>query len=129
MPDCSGKMGSLKSEMLAFLVAIISGMIVRLGYQFLVCLRKIVKHKKTAINIEDFCFWILTAVFLFVQIYHTTNGMVRWFVVLGIVLGAFFLNIFLGKIEKRIEKNCKNDISENIAKKKKNRYYNNIKGE
>lgn len=78
--------------------------IVRLSYRFLHCVRQIVRHNLLAIEIEDFLFWIFSALFLFVQIYHTTSGSIRWHFVLGVVFGAVISSFALWKAEKVYKK-------------------------
>ena len=64
-------MMEVKEELIIFLLAVVSGGIVRLSYRFLHCVRQIVRHNLLAIEIEDFLFWIFSALFLFVKISHT----------------------------------------------------------
>ena len=97
-------MMEVKEELIIFLLAVVSGGIVRLSYRFLHCVRQIVRHNLLAIEIEDFLFWIFSALFLFVQIYHTSDGSVRWHFILGVVVGALFMTGFLRQEEKVYKK-------------------------
>lgn len=97
-------MMEVKEELIIFLLAVVSGGIVRLSYRFLHCVRQIVRHNLLAIEIEDFLFWIFSALFLFVQIYHTTSGSIRWHFVLGVVFGAVISSFALWKAEKVYKK-------------------------
>ena len=97
-------MMEVKEELIIFLLAVVSGGIVRLSYRFLHCVRQIVRHNLLAIEIEDFLFWIFSALFLFVQIYHTTSGSIRWHFVLGVVFGAVISSLALWKAEKVYKK-------------------------
>ena len=116
-------MTGIIEEILGFLTAVLSGGIVRFWYQCLVCFRQIVKHKWLAIEIEDLLFWVITAIYLFVQIYYTSSGSIRWYFALGIVLGVC-ISTFLGKkIEKVLKKIYNLQLGENIAKSRKKRYY------
>lgn len=47
-------MMEVKEELIIFLLAVVSGGIVRLSYRFLHCVRQIVRHNLLAIEIEDF---------------------------------------------------------------------------
>lgn len=116
-------MEGIRKEILGFLTAILSGGIIRLWYQCLVCFRCFVKHKLIAIGIEDILFWVVAAVFTFVQIYYTSNGIVRWYFVLGIVLGALISNILWKKVEKILKKIYNLQMGEDIAESRKKRYY------
>lgn len=112
-------MPGIREEMVVFLVAVVSGAVVRLTYQCIRCFRRIVAHRLAAIGAEDMIFWMGSAVYMFVQIYHTSDGSVRWYFVLGIVLGAVVSSIILWKIEKtrkKIYERKRNKSSEKLAK-------------
>ena len=115
---------SIRQELIAFVTAVSSGVVVRLCYYCISCFRDIVKHKIFVIGIEDLMFWIGTAIYLFVQIYHTSNGSIRWYFVLGIVIGVLITTLFLRKWKKMTKKIYDFHASKNIAKKTKKRYYN-----
>ena len=68
-------------ELFIFLLAILAGAIVRLAYRCISCLREVVHHAHWVIELEDLIYWIGTAIFLFVQIYYTSSGSVRWYFV------------------------------------------------
>lgn len=120
-------MMEVKEELIIFLLAVVSGGIVRLSYRFLHCVRQIVRHNLLAIEIEDFLFWIFSALFLFVQIYHTTSGSIRWHFVLGVVFGAVISSFALWKAEnvyKKIYTRNQKKSFRFLAKKNKKRYDN-----
>ena len=120
-------MMEVKEELIIFLLAVVSGGIVRLSYRFLHCVRQIVRHNLLAIEIEDFLFWIFSALFLFVQIYHTTSGSIRWHFVLGVVFGAVISSLALCKAEKVYKKIYTRNQKKSfrfLAKKNKIRYHN-----
>lgn len=94
----------IEQEVLVFAVAVLSGAGLRLLYRCLGCFREIVRHSLIAIGIEDITFWIFCALYLFVQIYQTSNGSIRWYFILGIVVGAVLMTVFLRKLKKLFEK-------------------------
>ena len=96
-------MTGLKAEWMAFVQAVISGMIVYWGYFCIRKLRRVIPHNLMAISIEDGVFWLVTSIYLFVQIYHTSNGSVRWYFVLGVVVGG----LLLWRIQRVFEKSAK----------------------
>ena len=81
------KMG-IGKELFIFLLAILAGAIVRLAYRCISCLREVVHHAHWVIELEDLIYWIGTAIFLFVQIYYTSSGSVRWYFILGVGIGG-----------------------------------------
>lgn len=92
-------------EAAIFIHAGLAGIIVVLTYLCIRIVRRLVNHNWLAVTIEDFLFWIWTSLFLFVQIYHTSNGTIRWYFVLGVVFGmiiANFIKVIMKKIHKKI---------------------------
>lgn len=103
-----------------FLLAVIAGAVVRLSYRCICCFRSIVRHSLYAVEIEDMLFWIGAAVYLFVQIYHTSDGSIRWYFILGVVLGVVLMSAFLGGLEKMYKKiygRKKKDLCQGLDKK------------
>lgn len=117
-------MSGIRTEIITFFIAVIAGVIIRLSYQCLSCFRNIVKHDLKMIGAEDIIFWIGTAIYLFVQIYHTSNGSIRWYFALGVVFGVLISTFFLRKIKKMSKKIYDFHSGKSIAKKGKKRYYN-----
>ena len=104
----------LEKEMAIFVHAIIAGMVVYGTYTLLRVIRRIIGHNLLSISIEDFLFWVGTSFYLFIEIYYTSDGSVRWFFILGVVLGMIMLSflIFLTKkicekIKKSVDKPAK----------------------
>ncbi len=97
-------MPGIREEMMVFLSAVVSGAIVRLVYQCIRCFRRIVSHTLAAIGIEDMIFWLGSAIYMFVQIYHTSDGSIRWYFILGVGLGVILMWVFLGREEKLLKK-------------------------
>ena len=116
-------MTEIRGEIIAFITAIIAGMTIRFCYHCLTCIRNTWKHKKLLIEIEDILYWIVTSLYLFVQIYYTSNGVVRWFFVLGIVLGAIIATILVREIKKVTKKIYNMQLLKNVDKNNKKRYY------
>lgn len=94
----------IEKEFLIFLTAIRSGMLVFGAYQVIRGFRRLVRHNLWAISVEDFFFWIGTSVYLFVKIYDTSDGSIRWFFVLGVIAGIFVLSFLCAKAKKTIAK-------------------------
>ena len=103
-------------EAVIFVYAGLSGIVAFSCYQILLLLRELVPHSAAAVSTEDFFYWIGISAYLFRQMYHTTYGSVRWFFVLGLVVGsflAFFCKILLkknfAKWKNKLEKKKKNE--------------------
>lgn len=85
----------ITKELFIFLSAILSGAIVRLVYRCISCLRNVIHHTHWIIELEDLAYWVGTAIFLFVQIYYTSSGIVRWYFILGVGIGGIIMSVFL----------------------------------
>ena len=117
-------MPGIREEFIVFVLAVLSGAIVRLVYKCISSFREIVRHSLVAIGAEDFLFWLGSALYLFVQIYHTSDGSIRWYFILGVVLGAVlaaFLIRQAEKIHKKMDARSKKNSSKTIDKSSKKR--------
>lgn len=92
-------MPGIEKEVIVFVVALLSGASVRLAYKCLGCFREIVKHSLILIGIEDMIFWIGAAIYLFIQIYQTNSGRIRWHFILGVVIGAVLMSLLVKKLK------------------------------
>ena len=108
-------MYGIEVEGLSFLEAVLTGMTVCSVYTCLRALRRIIRHTPAAIAAEDLFFWLGTALYMFVQIHHTTSGSIRWYFILGVVLGSFF-SPACRKFRENCEKNCMRKEWENSVK-------------
>ncbi len=77
-------MPQIREEVVIFLAALLTGMTVRLVYIGLNVFRQIVRHNLRIMESEDLIFWIGSAFYIFVQNYHTNNGSMRWYCILGV---------------------------------------------
>lgn len=76
------------TEAVIFFYAWLSGCIIFIFYQVLIQIRRLVRHSIGMVNFEDFLFWIGVGIYLFRQMYCTTHGTIRWFFILGVILGS-----------------------------------------
>ena len=91
----------IEKELLVFIQAILAGNLVCLVYCFLRVLRRIIKHNLFFISLEDLMFWIWTGIYLFVQMFKTCDGNIRWYFVIGVLLGGAFTCYFILKLVKK----------------------------
>ena len=75
-------------ETAILLYACLSGITVFLSYQMLYLFRLLLRHPAFVTGIEDLLYWVAVSVYIFHQMYRTIYGSVRWFFVLGVVLGC-----------------------------------------
>jgi len=101
-------MTGLKSEWMSFVQAVSSGIFVYWMYFCVRKLRRIIPHNLIAVSIEDGVFWLATSIYLFVQIYYTSNGSIRWHFVLGVVFGT----VITWFAQRNIDKKCRKKQNE-----------------
>ena len=114
-------------EVSIVLQAFLSGNIVYLSYSAIRILRRMIRHSLFFVSLEDFLFWIGTGLYLFLEMFNTSDGSIRWYFVLGVVVGVAISSLFLRKLEKVTKKiyTSKSEKNfENVAKKSKKRYDN-----
>lgn len=88
-------------EWAVFLQALLAGNLVCLIYEALRVFRRIIRHNLFWISAEDLLFWMSTALYLFVRVYQTSSGIIRWYFVLGVCIGGILTYWILEKIRKK----------------------------
>ena len=100
----------IEKELSAFLQAALAGNLVYLVYMAIRVFRRILKHNLFWISIEDAVFWIVIGFYLFLEIYKTSNGKIRWYFVLGVLVGGILTHHIISKITKKyIDKSKKRE--------------------
>jgi spore cortex biosynthesis protein YabQ len=74
-------------EITFFLHSILAGLVITFIYDWILVLRKLVKHGIVLVSIEDFIFWFACGIGVFYMLYRENNGVLRWFAVAGAALG------------------------------------------
>ena len=67
--------------------ALIMGIFITFVYDILRIFRRVVSHNSFFVSLEDLGFWIYCGAEVFLLMYHESNGMLRWFAVLGALVG------------------------------------------
>ncbi|TCT13050.1 spore cortex biosynthesis protein YabQ [Natranaerovirga pectinivora] len=70
-----------------FMITIASGIAIGVFYDIIRIFRRVVAHSNFLINIEDGLFWIISSVFLFVILFRQNNGVIRGYVIIGVLIG------------------------------------------
>jgi len=83
-----------------FIHAALSGVIVVTVYSCIRVFRRLIRHNLLAVTFEDLVFWLATAVYLFMQLYQTSDGSIRWFFVLGVTAGMILTAVITQGIKK-----------------------------
>ena len=85
-------------EVTFFLHSIFMGVIITFVYDWLLILRKLIKHNTFWVSFEDFLFWIACGLGVFYMLYRENNGVLRWFTVLGAMIGMICYKCLVSKI-------------------------------
>ncbi len=78
---------SIWQELDFLLHALLLGVMITVLYDTLRILRRIIKHGNIWIALEDMGFWIVCSICIFGMLMEENNGVLRWFAVLGSLLG------------------------------------------
>lgn len=90
---------SVRIEVVLLLSALFIGMLYGFIYDTIRIVRRVIVHRKVLwIAIEDIIFWIAVALHSYVTFYCGTNGIMRGYIVTGIVCGAGLYRISLGTL-------------------------------
>ncbi len=85
-------------EVTFFLHSIFMGVVITFVYDWLLILRKLVKHRAFWVSFEDFFFWIACGIGVFYMLYRENNGVLRWFTVLGAMIGMLCYKLMISRI-------------------------------
>lgn len=69
--------------------ALYMGIFLTFVYDLLRIFRRVVPHNGFFISMEDLLFWIYCGEEVFLLMYHESDGTLRWFAVLGAMVGMF----------------------------------------
>lgn len=91
----------IEKEISVFLQAMLAGNLLYLVYCAICIFRRIIRHNLFFVSLEDFFYWIGTGVYLFLEIYHTSNGSIRWYFAFGVAIGGLLSHYIIRKIIKK----------------------------
>lgn len=99
-PDCSARLeGALMVDENIFLAhAFFIGIYITFVYDLLRILRRVVPHSSFWIAIEDLVFWVYCAGKVFLLMHHESDGTLRWFAVLGALVGMILYRKTVGAL-------------------------------
>lgn len=69
------------------LYSIAMGVFVTFVYDLLRILRRVISHNSFFVSVEDLLFWLFCAISVFMMMHRQSNGTLRWFAVLGAMVG------------------------------------------
>jgi len=89
--------GAMDSENLFLLHSAILGIYLAFIYDSVRIFRRTISHNVLWISLEDIAYWIYLAVEVFMLMYRESNGLLRWFAVLGAAAGIFLYKKLVGR--------------------------------
>ncbi len=79
----------MANENVFLLYALQMGIFITFVYDILRIFRRVMPHGKFLVSLEDIAFWIYCATEVFLLMYHESHGTLRWFAILGAMVGMF----------------------------------------
>ncbi|MCM1086624.1 MAG: spore cortex biosynthesis protein YabQ [Muribaculaceae bacterium] len=93
-------------EVTFFLHSIIMGVVITFVYDWFLILRKLIKHGNLLVSLEDFLFWIACGLGVFYMLYRENNGILRWFTVIGALIGMACYKLLISNFFVHIMSTC-----------------------
>lgn len=92
---------SLYDQIKILIIFAITGIIIGLLFDFFRIQRKVIKTFDFITYLQDALFWVLSGIVLIISIMNFTNGEIRSYMILGIIIGVFlYFNTFSKYIMK-----------------------------
>ncbi len=85
-------------EMYFLFHSFLMGILITVLYDILRILRRILPHNILAVSVEDFLYWIVCSLLVFVMLIRENNGILRWFAVAGAMIGMMLYKKTLGRL-------------------------------
>ncbi len=80
-------------EVTFFLHSILMGLIITFAYDWILIFRRLFRHGKFWMSVEDFIYWFVCGISVFYMLYRENNGVLRWFAVVGAAAGMLFYKL------------------------------------
>ena len=80
-----------------FIIFTIVGILIGFLFDLFRILRKIIKTSDLITYIEDLVFWMLTGLLIISSMYYFCNGELRFFMIIGVILGTIIYLITFSK--------------------------------
>lgn len=85
-------------EIELFWVCLLLGMSLALVYDCIRIVRMLFRHWDVFVDMEDLCFWILTAWCVFKTLFHYNEGVLRGYAFVGMFLGVIVYVLTLSRL-------------------------------
>lgn len=88
----------VSNQLYVFGYAILYGVMLGISYDIIRIFRRIVKHSRFAIGLEDFFFWLSAGLIIFAYIFEVNQGTMRGFIFIGLILGITIYMLTVSKL-------------------------------
>jgi len=97
-------------ELTFFTHSALMGLIITFAYDWIRVLRRLFKHGTALMSVEDLFFWLICGIGVFYMLYKENDGTLRWFAVLGAMIGMFFYKMIVRDAFVNVMSTCLNKI-------------------
>ena len=98
MEETAKVIGGVAGELLFFARSFLLGFLLRLGYEPLILVRKLFRHPKLFVNVQDILFWTAGSFLMFGMLFRENNGTPRLFSLVGILAGMILYQLGPGRL-------------------------------
>lgn len=77
----------MSDENLFLVYAIYTGVYITFLYDLIRIARRVIRHNTFLVSLEDIVFWVYVSAKFFLLMYRYSNGLIRWYAVLGALAG------------------------------------------
>ena len=92
----------IHNEVWLFAQALAGGAVLTLCYSLVQEVRRLIFHSPAAVGISDLLYWVTAGLLVFVRIYQINQGILRNFLFLGIIAGAFLTYLTIKPVFEKI---------------------------
>lgn len=89
--------GTIITEWHFWMASIITGVIMTFAYDILRLLRRIIRHNRFFVDMEDLLFWAACFFTSFTLLYYGNNGVIRFAAVMGAGIGMLAYTLTVGR--------------------------------
>jgi spore cortex biosynthesis protein YabQ len=89
---------SVVNQAYIFLCSIGAGFVVGFAFDVFRVIKSMLRISRLIIWLNDILFWAVTSTIIFVLIFLTNDGELRWYTFLGVILGAIFYYLLFSRL-------------------------------
>lgn len=98
LEEAAKVIGGVTGELLFFARSFLLGFLLRLSYEPLILVRKLFRHPKLVVDVQDILFWTAGSFLMFGLLLRENNGTPRLFSLVGILAGMILYQLGPGRL-------------------------------